>query len=69
MTGKKCTKKRDASAKLLFWLLNKPIACLTFSLPLPSPSSDLKVPTDFVGKPVKASSQNVGYVLRLKTFV
>ena len=47
----------------------KPIACLTFSLPLPSPSSDLKVPTDFVGKPVKASSQNVGYVLRLKTLV
>ena len=71
MTGKKCTKKPDASAKLLFWLLNKPIACLTFSLPLtlPSPSSDLKVPTDFVGKPVKASSQNVGYVLRLKTLV
>ena len=69
MTGKKCTKKRDASAKLLFWLLNKPIACLTFSLPLPSSSSDLKVPTDFVGKPVKASSQNVGYVVRVKTLV
>ena len=69
MTGKKCTNKRDASAKLLFWLLNKPIACLTFSLPLSSSSSDLKVPTDFVGKPVKASSQNVGYVVRLKTLV
>ena len=69
MTRKKCTNKRDASAKLLFWLLNKPIACLMFSLPLPSSSSDLKVPTDFVGKPVKASSQNVGYVVRLKTLV
>ena len=41
MTAKKCTKKRDARAKLLFCQF-KPIAFVTF--PLPSPSSDLKVP-------------------------
>ena len=41
MTAKKCTKKRDARAKLLFWLLNL-FAFVTFSLP--SPSSYLKVP-------------------------
>ena len=33
-TGKKCTKKRDASAIVV--LLIKPIAFLTFSLPSPS---------------------------------
>ena len=40
MTAKKCTKKHDARAKLLF-CQSSPIAVLTFS----SPSSDLKVPT------------------------
>ena len=40
-TVKKCTKKRDARAKLLF-LRNKPIAFLTS--PLPSPASLLKLP-------------------------
>ena len=38
---KKCTKKRDARAKLLFFLI-KPIFFFTFSLP--SASLDLKVP-------------------------
>ena len=33
--AKKCTKKHDACANLLFFL-NKPIAILTFSLPVPS---------------------------------
>ena len=33
--AKKCTKKHDARANLLFFL-NKPIAILTFSLPVPS---------------------------------
>ena len=37
MTTKKCTKKRDARAKVI-----EPMAFLTFSLPVPS--SDLKVP-------------------------
>ena len=41
VTAKKCTKKRDARAKLLLWLLNL-FAFVTFSLP--SPSSYLKVP-------------------------
>ena len=40
MTAKKCTKKRDARAKIV--LLIKPIVFLKFSLL--SPSSDLKVP-------------------------
>ena len=40
MTVKKCTKKRDARAKLLFGQ-TKPVAFLTF--PLPSPSSLLNV--------------------------
>ena len=40
-TAKKCTKKRDARAKLLF-CQSKPIAFLPFSLP--SPSSLLKLP-------------------------
>ena len=39
MTAKKCIKKRDASVVLLI----KPIAFMAF--PLPSPSSDLKVPS------------------------
>ena len=42
MTAKKCTKKRDARAKIVV-LLTKPIVFLKFSLP--SPSSDLKVPS------------------------
>ena len=42
-TGKKRTKKRDASAKLLF-CLSKPIAFLTISLP--STSSLLKLPNE-----------------------
>ena len=42
MTVKKCTKKRDARAKLLFCYY-KPIAYLLFLLP--SPSSLLKLPT------------------------
>ena len=42
MTAKKCTKKRDARAKLLFCYY-KPIAYLLFQLP--SPSSLLKLPT------------------------
>ena len=41
MTAKKCTKKRDARAKIVV-LLTKPIVFLKFSLP--SLSSDLKVP-------------------------
>ena len=41
MTAKKCTKKRDARAKLLFYR-SKPIVFLPFSLP--SPSSLLKLP-------------------------
>ena len=41
MTAKKCTKKRDARAKLLFCQF-KPIAFLPFSLT--SPSSLLKLP-------------------------
>ena len=40
-TAKKCTKKRDARAKLSFYQ-SKPIASLTFSLPSPSPL--LKLP-------------------------
>ena len=36
-TAKKCPKKRDARAKLLFYQ-SKPIAFLTFSLPSPSPT-------------------------------
>ena len=40
MTAKKCTKKRDARAKLLF-CQSKPIAFLPFSLP--SPLSLLKL--------------------------
>ena len=40
-TAKKCTKKRDAHAKLSF-CQSKPIASLTFSLPSPSPL--LKLP-------------------------
>ena len=43
MTAKKCTKKRDARAKLLF-CQSKPIAFLPFSLT--SPSSLLKLPID-----------------------
>ena len=39
--AKKCTKKHDARANLLFFL-NKPIAVLTFSLPVQS--SVLKLP-------------------------
>ena len=39
--AKKCTKKHDARANLLFFL-NKPIAVLTFSLP--AQSSVLKLP-------------------------
>ena len=37
VTARKCTKRRDARAKLLF-CLSKPIAFLPFSLPLPLPS-------------------------------
>ena len=46
MTAKKCTKKRDARAKL-FFCQSKPIsiAFLLFSLPLPSSSSLLKLPS------------------------
>ena len=44
VTAKKCTKKRDARAKLLFWLLNL-LLFLTILLPSPSPSSDLKRPS------------------------
>ena len=44
MTAKKCTKKRDARAKIVV-LLIKPIVFLKFSLP--SLSSDLKVPTAY----------------------
>ena len=45
MTAKKCTKKRNASAKLLF-CQSKPIAFLPFSLPLPLPSSSVKLPKE-----------------------
>ena len=41
MTEKKCTKKRDARAKIVV-LLIEPIAFVAFKLL--SPSSDLKVP-------------------------
>ena len=44
-TAKKCTKKRDARAKLLFYQ-SKLIAFLPFSLP--SPSSLLKLPKYFI---------------------
>ena len=47
MTAKKCTKKRDARAKIVV-LLTKPIVFLKFSLP--SPSSDLKVPNNCRGR-------------------
>ena len=43
MTAKKCTKKRDARAKLLF-CQSKPIAFLPFLLT--SPSSLLKLPSN-----------------------
>ena len=43
VTAKKCPKKRDARAKLLF-CQSKPIALLPFSLT--SPSSLLKLPYD-----------------------
>ena len=43
MTAKKCTKKRNARAKLLF-CQSKPIAFLPFSLPLPS--SSVKLPKE-----------------------
>ena len=43
MTAKKCKKKRDARAKLLF-CQSKPIALLPFSLT--SPLSLLKLPID-----------------------
>ena len=42
-TAKKCTKKRDARAKLLF-CQSKPIGFIPFSLP--SPSSLLKLPSN-----------------------
>ena len=41
VTAKKCTKKRDARAKLLFWLLN---LLLFLTILLPSPTSDLNRP-------------------------
>ena len=41
MTAKKCTEKRDARAKIVV-LLIKRIVFVAF--PLPSPSSDLKLP-------------------------
>ena len=41
MTAKKCTKKRDARAKVI-----EPMAFLTFSLP--ALSSDLKVPIVYI---------------------
>ena len=44
VTAKLCTKKRDTRAKLLLWLSNL-FAFVTF--PLPSPSSDFKVPNIF----------------------
>ena len=44
MTEKECTKKRDTRVKLLLWL-SKLFAFVTF--PLPSPSSDFKVPNIF----------------------
>ena len=47
VTAKKCTKKRDARAKLLF-CQSKPIAFLPFSLP--SPSLLLKLPVKVVQK-------------------
>ena len=40
--AEKCTKKRDARAKLLF-CLSKPIAFLPFSLPSPSPLCKLPI--------------------------
>ena len=43
MTAKKCTKKHDARAKLLFFV-SKPTALLPFSLT--SASSLLKLPND-----------------------
>ena len=41
-TAKKCIKKRDVRAKLLF-CKSKPIYFLPFSFPLPSPSSLVKL--------------------------
>ena len=47
-TGKKCTKERDARAKLLFCLLNQWFFFFTFSLP--SASLDRKLPIVAVNK-------------------
>ena len=52
MTTKKCTKKRDARAKLLFCVINI-LLFLTFSLP--SPSSLLKLPIYFRDGPNRCS--------------
>ena len=52
MTAKKCTKKRDARAKLLFCVINI-LLFLTFSLP--SPSSLLKLPNYFRDGPNRCS--------------
>ena len=43
MTAKKCTKKRDACAKLSF-CLSKPIAFIAVLVASPSPSLLLKLP-------------------------
>ena len=42
VTAKKCTKKRDARAELLFFLI-KPVAFLSFSLPSSSSSLLIKL--------------------------
>ena len=52
VTAKKCTKKRDARAKLLFCLTN-PFLFLALSLLSPPSSSLLKFPNNAFGEAVK----------------
>ena len=59
-TAKKCTKKRDARAKLLF-CQSKPIGFIPFSLP--SPSSLLKLPNVYPPATLKFKPCSVVFYL------
>ena len=62
VTAKKCTKKCNARAELLFWLLSLLFLFLTFSLP--SPSSLLKLPIETRGReetPGRGGSKGYGF--------
>ena len=59
MTAKKCTKKRDARAELLF-LPIQPVAFFTFSLS--STSWYLKVPILTVATPFKFNLSSLGVI-------